>query len=180
VAECISERGVRQIVEAGCGNRIGSLAMDSSSWLGLGRVGCDSTLRGRLFSNIIYPMKGSIGNIGKKRGRGRPPVGAIPVLVRLLPEQLASLDRWRGAQVDSPGRPEAIRRLVELAFARAPSIRSVKAGSRRKAAEMAGRTIDQLGDQTATDEQRAHRKRRLIKGPREFRDARSDQPKRKA
>jgi hypothetical protein len=44
---------------------------------------------------------------------------------------------------------------------------------------MAGRAIDQLGDQTATVEERAHRKRRLIKGPREFRDVRGDQPKKK-
>jgi len=52
-----------------------------------------------------------------------------------------------------------------------------KAGSRRKAADLAGQAIDSLGDQTATVEERAHRKRRLIKGPREFRDVRGDQPK---
>jgi hypothetical protein len=45
-------------------------------------------------------------------------------------------------------------------------------GAKRKAAKMAGREIDRLGDQTATREQRARRKRRLIKGPREFRDIR--------
>jgi hypothetical protein len=50
---------------------------------------------------------------------------------------------------------------------------------RQEAAELAGRTIDTLGDQTATDEERAHRKRRLIKGPQEFRDVRSDQPKKR-
>ena len=32
----------------------------------------------------------------------------------------------------------------------------------------------------ATVEERAHRKRRLIKGPREFRDVRGDQPKKKS
>jgi hypothetical protein len=69
--------------------------------------------------------------------------------------------------------------MLEQVLAAAPSIGSVKAGSKRKAAQMAGRTIDQLGDQAATDEERAHRKRRLIKGPREFRDVRGDQPKRK-
>jgi hypothetical protein len=42
---------------------------------------------------------------------------------------------------------------------------------------MAGRAVDQLGDQTATVEERAQRKRRLIKGPREFRDVRGNQPK---
>ena len=50
----------------------------------------------------------------------------------------------------------------------------ISKGSKRKAAEMAGREIDQLGDQTATREERARRKRRLIKGPREFRDIRKN------
>jgi hypothetical protein len=48
-----------------------------------------------------------------------------------------------------------------------------------KAVEMAGQEIDRLGDASATHEQRASRKRRLIKGPKEFREIREDQPKRK-
>jgi hypothetical protein len=52
--------------------------------------------------------------------------------------------------------------------------------SQRKAAEMAGREIDRLGDQTATSRERAQRKRRLIKGPREFRDLRRDLSKAKS
>ena len=48
-----------------------------------------------------------------------------------------------------------------------------------KAAEMAGQAIDRLGDQTATVEERAQRKHRLIKGPREFRDVQDDQRKKK-
>ena len=44
---------------------------------------------------------------------------------------------------------------------------------------MAARQIDQLGDQAATDEERAQRKRRLIKGPKEFRDMRGYLPKTK-
>ena len=51
--------------------------------------------------------------------------------------------------------------------------------SQRKAAKMAGREVDRLGDQTATSDERAQRKRRLIKGPQEFRDMRSDLPKTK-
>jgi hypothetical protein len=58
-----------------------------------------------------------------------------------------------------------------------PPRRAVKSKTRRKAVELAGRTIDRLGDPAATDVQRAHRKRRLIKGPREFRDISGDQPK---
>ena len=48
-----------------------------------------------------------------------------------------------------------------------------------KAAEMAGQEIDRLGDRSATDEQRASRKRRLLQGPKEFRDIRDDQHKQK-
>ena len=56
---------------------------------------------------------------------------------------------------------------------------AVRKRSQRKAAKLAGREIDSLGDQAATSEERARRKRRLIKGPREFRDLRGDLPKTK-
>src|ERR1700719_1624712 len=97
-----------------------------------------------------------------RKKRGPPATGkGTPIMVRLQPSLLAQLDKWIGGESDRLSRPEAIRRLVEQALAVAPSSGSVKAGSRRQAAEMAGRTIDQLSDQTATDEERAHRKRRL-------------------
>jgi phage terminase large subunit GpA-like protein len=41
-----------------------------------------------------------------------------------------------------------------------------------KASEMAAQEIDRLSDPSATDEERQHRKRRLLKGPKEFRDLR--------
>ena len=44
---------------------------------------------------------------------------------------------------------------------------------------MAGQEIDSLGDQATTNEKRARRKRRLIKGPREFREIRADWRKNK-
>jgi hypothetical protein len=56
------------------------------------------------------------------------------------------------------------------ALAGAPSSSRSRAKGAPKAAEMAGRKIDQLGDRSATDEERASRKRRLIRGPKEFRD----------
>jgi hypothetical protein len=37
-----------------------------------------------------------------------------PVMVRVQPDMAKQLDDWRRAQSDLPGRPEAIRRLVEL------------------------------------------------------------------
>jgi hypothetical protein len=147
--------------------------------LGLGRVGCYEHLARPTIFEYQKFMATSISNIRKKRGRGRPKVGAVPVMVRLLPEQATSLDDWRKKQIDRPGRPEAIRRLIDRALAAAAPSAPAKAGSRRKAADLAGQAIDSLGDQTATVEERAHRKRRLIKGPREFRDVRGDQPKQK-
>ena len=46
-----------------------------------------------------------------------------------------------------------------------------------KASEMAGEEIDRLSDPLATDEERQLRKQRLIKGPQEFRDIRSNRAK---
>jgi hypothetical protein len=99
-------------------------------------------------------------------------------MLRLHAPLLDALGAWIARQKPPPSRPEAIRRLLEQALAVAPYWVG-QGGSRRKAAEMAGRTIDRLADRAATDEQRAHRKRRLIKGPREFRDVLDDQPKKK-
>jgi hypothetical protein len=48
-----------------------------------------------------------------------------------------------------------------------------------KAAALAGEVIDRHADRSATSEERESRKRRLLKGPKEFRDIRRDQPKTK-
>ena len=44
----------------------------------------------------------------------RPKVTGDPVMVRVQPDMAKQLDDWRRKQEDLPGRPEAIRRLVEL------------------------------------------------------------------
>jgi hypothetical protein len=111
--------------------------------------------------------------IPQKKKRGPKPTGkGTPIMVRLQPDPLAGVDRWASSQEDSPSRPEAIRRLVDLGLASAQ-----RAGTRAKASEMAGQEIDRLGDPSATDEERQLRKRRLIKGPNEFRDIRSKRTK---
>jgi hypothetical protein len=54
----------------------------------------------------------------KKRGRGRPRTGiGKPVGLRLYPELERKIDAWASKQPDRPGRPEAIRRLIESALA---------------------------------------------------------------
>jgi hypothetical protein len=50
----------------------------------------------------------------KKPKMGRPSVDSEAVNVRLAREALQTIDDWRRKQDDLPGRPEAIRRLVEL------------------------------------------------------------------
>ena len=59
---------------------------------------------------------------------------------------------------------EAIRRLVETALAKAEAART----GRVKSAQLAGQTIDVITDPAAAPEERAKRKRRLLKGPRNF------------
>jgi hypothetical protein len=121
-------------------------------------------------------MKASSKSVVRKK-RGRPATGQDPVTaIRLSSELRKNVDAWAAIQIDDPGRSEAIRRLVELglASARRTGARTNKAA---KASEMAGQEIDRLGDPSATDEERQLRKRRLIKGPNEFRHIRSKRTK---
>jgi hypothetical protein len=61
-------------------------------------------------------MAKSTREITKSR-KPRASVTGEPVLVRIQPKMAADLDVWRRDQPDLPGRPEAIRRLVEQALA---------------------------------------------------------------
>jgi hypothetical protein len=98
--------------------------------------------------------------------------------VRLQPPDLAALDAWIKVQDDGPSRPEAIRRLVLQAFpGRAP--RQKGKASAHQASKLAAREIDSLLDKSEPAEVMERRKRRLIHGPKEFREIRGDQPKRK-
>jgi hypothetical protein len=59
-------------------------------------------------------MKRSTIHSAKKSKRGRPPVESKAINVRMAVDAIKSLDAWRRQQDDLPGRPEAIRRLVEI------------------------------------------------------------------
>jgi hypothetical protein len=116
----------------------------------------------------------------EKRGRGRPRVNPTSIHLSLSPGQLHEVDGWVTQQPDKPSRPEAIRRLLWMALASEKGMTSLpRKKTAAKASELAGATIDQLGDKSAQDHERAKRKRRLLKGPSEFRDIRDDLPKRK-
>ena len=72
-------------------------------------------------------------------------------------------------------RPDAIRRLAEAGLLRAPRpTRQAGTKPALKASEMAAQVIDNIVDKSVTDDERASRKRRLLKGPKEFRDMRGD------
>jgi hypothetical protein len=93
--------------------------------------------------------------------------------LRLPPKLKSKVDAWADHQADKPLLSEAIRRLLEKALAGTRAPRQPSKGAARKATEMAAREIDRvLVDQPATREERASRKRRLLSGPKEFRDIR--------
>jgi hypothetical protein len=118
-------------------------------------------------------MLKSIRHIKKQRGRPKATERGETVTLRLHEPLMASLDLWRARQNDTPSRPEAIRRLIDMSLARPP-----QADNFVESSKLASRQIDRMGDQTATSEERASRKRRLIKGPKEFRDIRGGRSKR--
>jgi hypothetical protein len=124
-------------------------------------------------------MAKSIRDIPKKP-RGRPSTGGRRegVMVRLEPAQFEALDGWIKKN-DVESRPEAIRRLVEIGLAGAKKFAAPSQQTRDKAKKFAAEQIDRMGNSTATAEEQASRKQRLLKGPEEFREARLDRPKAK-
>jgi Arc/MetJ-type ribon-helix-helix transcriptional regulator len=110
--------------------------------------------------------------------RRRPATGVgTPVHVRCSDEFLATLDAWRRRQADLPSRSEAIRRLVEEALTHERPWRAGPHKGAWTARAMAAEELDRLGDTSATEEERQNRKRRILKGPPEFREMRKDLPK---
>jgi Arc/MetJ-type ribon-helix-helix transcriptional regulator len=133
-----------------------------------------------------------------RKKRGPPATGkGEPIVVRMHPPMLAWLDKWIAKQKQPfPSRPEAVRRLVKLGLAvpsdRAPRLgRSLDLGQMAKltpapkatrlsrARELATEAIDELHDPAASTQERDERRRRLTKGPPEFREDRVDLPKAK-
>jgi hypothetical protein len=124
-------------------------------------------------------MKSTLSS-AKKPKMGRPSIDSEAVNVRITREGLEALDNWRRKQPDLPGRPEAIRRLVELGLTVKPKVKQSSPSRAVRAKELAAKVIDKMIDPAAPPEERAQRRRRLIKGPLEFRDDRVDLPKAKA
>ena len=120
-------------------------------------------------------MMKRLGAKQKRKRIGRPPSGITPIVgVRVSNELRGRIEGWAARQDDAPGLSEAIRRLVELGLGRSKPMARRSRTSAAKAVTMAGKAIDRTADLWATPAERAKRKRRLIKGPTEFRGMRKD------
>jgi hypothetical protein len=110
-----------------------------------------------------------------KPKRGRPPTDDREpfVGIQLPAELMADVDAW-AKEVAVRSRSEAIRRLVEFGLARGKSAGAPPAKTAERAKQLAAKTIDHLLDPAAPIEESANRRRRLLKGPEEFREVRVD------
>jgi hypothetical protein len=113
----------------------------------------------------------------KRKKAGRPATGTEPLYgVRIADALMKQIMDWAKSQ--GATRSEAIRRLVELGLkAQAPTKPIRSTPNKLRAAELAAKAIDGMIDPSAPPEERAQRRRRLTKGPEEFREARVDRPK---
>ena len=114
-----------------------------------------------------------------KKRRGRPATGKDPLVsARMSSPLIAKVEAW--ASANNTTRSEAFRRLVELGLnASVPERSSKKPGQKARAQELATNAIAGMQDPSAAPEEKAQRRRRLTKGPVEFREDRLDLPKAK-
>src|ERR1700722_4768161 len=114
-----------------------------------------------------------------KKKTGRPATGKDPLYGVRIADDLMNQIMHR-AKADGATRSEAIRRLVELGLTvKAKARAASKPGRMLRAAELATTAIDKIADPAAHPEERAERRRRLTKGPEEFREVRVDRPRAK-
>ena len=125
--------------------------------------------------NLFMPKSTKV----EPKKRGRPATGKDPLMgFRASPVMRASVVKWAENQPDHPSLSEAIRRLVELGL----TVKTKSPPSERQRAalaDLASKAIDSLTVGTADSDEKASRKRRLIKGPEEFREVRVDRPGKK-
>jgi hypothetical protein len=111
---------------------------------------------------------------------GRPATGRDPVTaIRLSEEFRAAVDKWAAKQDDKPPRSEAIRRLVELGLTVKTKSKQAPVERATRARELAAKAIEKISDPSASQEERTQRRRRITRGPQEFREDRVDLPKSK-
>jgi hypothetical protein len=110
----------------------------------------------------------------------RPELYPVKKVVGFDQEMLDAIEKWRAKQKPIPNVSDAIRRLVELGLTIKTTTKPFSnPGRKLRAQELATKTIEKMIDPSAPPEERAQRRRRLTKGPTEFRQDRVDLPKAK-
>jgi hypothetical protein len=118
--------------------------------------------------------------VSKKKRASTLTGKCIQVGERWHPSELAAIDAWIASSSDQTlTRAHAIRRLVALGLRVKKQSGQSSDTQKFRASEMAGQTIDNMADREASPADQADRKRRLLKGPEEFREARVDRPKKR-
>jgi hypothetical protein len=120
-------------------------------------------------------------SIAVKPKRGRPATGRDPFVgIRLPATLIEDIRTWADKQ-GAESRSEAIRRLVEIALKSETPSKPIarRPGRRSRAQDLAKDAIDHMADPGASPGEHAERRRRLTKGPPEFREDRVDLPKAK-
>jgi hypothetical protein len=114
----------------------------------------------------------------KKKKRGPASTGkGIQIRERWHPPEIAAIDAWIAASNEKTlTRAHAIRRLVGLGLT-VKRAGTLSEHQKNRARDMAGKAIDAMTDSAATVDDQIGRKRRLTKGPPEFREDRVDMPK---
>ena len=116
----------------------------------------------------------------RNRKGGRPATGRDPVTaIRLSEEFRAAVDKWAAKQDDKPPRSEAIRRLVELGLTVKTKSKQAPVERATRARELVAKAIEKISDPSASQEERTQRRRRITRGPQEFREDRVDLPETK-
>jgi hypothetical protein len=116
-----------------------------------------------------------------KKKRGPAPTGqGLQIGERWHPPEIGAIDAWIKSQGGNLTRGHAIRRLVALGLKVTKPVKATRSTSNKvRAAELAAKAIEKIIDPAAPPKERAQRRRRLTKGPTEFREDRVDLPKRK-
>jgi Arc/MetJ-type ribon-helix-helix transcriptional regulator len=111
----------------------------------------------------------------QKKPRGARAAAGALIGVRLPRELIRAVDAW-ATREGAASRSEAIRRLIARSLTAAAE--KPRSGQRHKGAskarQMANRALDLLSDRSLPEEELKSRKRRLTKGPIEFRELRDE------
>ena len=96
--------------------------------------------------------------------------------IRFPPELRGAVVKWAERQPGTPTLSQAVRRLVDLGL-KVKTPGKGNSAQKARAKELAGGAIDKMTDAKAAPDDQASRKRRLLKGPEEFRESRVDRRK---